>query len=67
MERLVGDLLDSSAIETGSLRLHPDWCDVSLVVEAAAACVRGEQASASQSTTVIEPCGPITIASSRWW
>jgi signal transduction histidine kinase len=37
--RLVGDLLDSSAIDTGLLRLHCDWCDVGLVIEAAAACV----------------------------
>ncbi len=39
LERLVGDLLDSTAIESGSLRLSPDWCDVRLVVEAAASCV----------------------------
>lgn len=37
--RLVGDLLDFSAIETSVLRLHPDWCDLTLVVDAAAACV----------------------------
>jgi ABC-type glutathione transport system ATPase component/signal transduction histidine kinase len=41
LERLVGDLLDSTAIESGSLRLNPDWCDVRLVVEAAADCVHG--------------------------
>jgi signal transduction histidine kinase/ABC-type multidrug transport system ATPase subunit len=39
MGRLVGDLLDSSAIESGVLRLHNDWCDLGLVIEAAAACV----------------------------
>jgi signal transduction histidine kinase/ABC-type multidrug transport system ATPase subunit len=39
LERLVGDLLDSTAIESGSLRLHPDWCDLRLVVEAAVSCV----------------------------
>jgi signal transduction histidine kinase/ABC-type cobalamin/Fe3+-siderophores transport system ATPase subunit len=39
LERLVGDLLDSTAIESGSLRLHPDWCDLRLVVEAAMRCV----------------------------
>ncbi|HEY6697532.1 MAG TPA: ATP-binding cassette domain-containing protein [Acidimicrobiales bacterium] len=33
--RLVGDLLDSSAIESGVLRLQRHWCDVRLVVEAA--------------------------------
>jgi K+-sensing histidine kinase KdpD len=41
LERLVGDLLDSTAIESGSLRLSPDWCDMRLVVEAAASCVHG--------------------------
>jgi signal transduction histidine kinase len=35
MERLVGDLLDSSAIESGILRLQRDWCDLELVLEAA--------------------------------
>jgi K+-sensing histidine kinase KdpD len=33
--RLVGDLLDSTAIESGVLRLQRHWCDVRLVVEAA--------------------------------
>jgi signal transduction histidine kinase/ABC-type multidrug transport system ATPase subunit len=33
--RLVGDLLDSSAIESGILRLQRHWCDLTLVVEAA--------------------------------
>ncbi|MST34113.1 hypothetical protein GHK86_15460, partial [Acidimicrobiaceae bacterium USS-CC1] len=37
--RLVGDLLDFSAIEASVLRLQPDWCDLPLVVDAAAACV----------------------------
>jgi ABC-type multidrug transport system ATPase subunit/signal transduction histidine kinase len=41
MGRLVGDLLDTSAIETGELRLRRDWCDVSLVVQAATTCVAG--------------------------
>jgi signal transduction histidine kinase/ABC-type multidrug transport system ATPase subunit len=40
MERLVGDLLDSSAIESGLLRLRRDWTDLALVLEAARACVR---------------------------
>jgi signal transduction histidine kinase/ABC-type multidrug transport system ATPase subunit len=35
--RLVDDLLDFSVIELGILRLQPDWCDIKLVVEAAAA------------------------------
>jgi signal transduction histidine kinase len=33
--RLVGDLLDSTAIESGILRLQRHWCDLPLVVEAA--------------------------------
>src|SRR5262249_56998533 len=37
--RLVGDLLDFSAIESGILRLHHDWCDIALVLEAAIACL----------------------------
>jgi signal transduction histidine kinase/ABC-type multidrug transport system ATPase subunit len=39
MGRLVGDLLDFSAIDSGTLRLQPDWCDLGLVLEAAARCV----------------------------
>ena len=30
--RLVGDLLDSTAIESGVLRLQRHWCDLQLVV-----------------------------------
>jgi signal transduction histidine kinase len=37
--RLVDDLLDFSAIESGILRLHRDWCDLPLVLEAAIACL----------------------------
>ncbi len=37
--RLVDDLLDFSAIDAGILRLQPDWCDLSLVLEAAKGCV----------------------------
>ncbi|HEX5288707.1 MAG TPA: ATP-binding cassette domain-containing protein [Streptosporangiaceae bacterium] len=37
--RLVDDLLDFSAIESGVLRLQRDWCDIPLVVEAAVACL----------------------------
>jgi signal transduction histidine kinase len=35
--RLVDDLLDFSAIESGVMRLQPDWCDLRLVIEAAVA------------------------------
>jgi signal transduction histidine kinase len=37
--RLVHDMLDFSAIELGILRLQPDWCDITLVLEAAVACL----------------------------
>jgi signal transduction histidine kinase/ABC-type multidrug transport system ATPase subunit len=37
--RLVGDLLDFSAIESQILRLQCDWCELPLVIEAAAACL----------------------------
>jgi signal transduction histidine kinase/ABC-type multidrug transport system ATPase subunit len=37
--RLVDDLLDFSAIESGIMRLQPDWCDIRLVLEAAIACL----------------------------
>ena len=37
--RLVDDLLDFSAIESGVLRLQRDWCDIPLVVDAAVACL----------------------------
>jgi signal transduction histidine kinase len=37
--RLVGDLLDFSAIESGVLRLQRDWCELPLVLDAAAACL----------------------------
>jgi len=39
MGRLVGDLLDFSAIDSGTLRLVPDWCDLALVLQAACRCV----------------------------
>jgi signal transduction histidine kinase len=44
--RLVDDLLDFSAIESGVMRLQLDWCDLPLVLEAAMACLPPEQAAA---------------------
>jgi signal transduction histidine kinase/ABC-type multidrug transport system ATPase subunit len=41
MGRLVADMLDSSTLEAGGLRLNPHWCDLTLAVEAAVACVDG--------------------------
>jgi signal transduction histidine kinase/ABC-type branched-subunit amino acid transport system ATPase component len=46
MGRLVGDLLDFSAIESGVMRLIPDWCDIGLVAEAAVALLPGGGAEA---------------------
>ena len=37
--RLVGDLLDFSAIESGVLRLQRDWCELPFVLDAAVACL----------------------------
>jgi signal transduction histidine kinase/ABC-type multidrug transport system ATPase subunit len=42
--RLVDDLLDFSAIESGTMRLQRDWCDIRLVIEAAIACLPPEHA-----------------------
>jgi signal transduction histidine kinase/ABC-type branched-subunit amino acid transport system ATPase component len=55
MERLVGDLLDSSAIESGILRLQPDWCELRLVVEAAIACVPSEHGIRLHVDDAMEP------------
>jgi signal transduction histidine kinase/ABC-type multidrug transport system ATPase subunit len=43
--RLVDDLLDFSAIESGILRLQRDWCDLPLVLEAAIACLPPDAAA----------------------
>lgn len=40
MGRLVGDLLDFSAIDSGTMRLVCDWCDLELVLESARRCFR---------------------------
>jgi signal transduction histidine kinase len=43
--RLVNDLLDFSAIESGVFRLQSDWCDIPLVLEAAIAVLPPTAAS----------------------
>jgi len=43
--RLVNDLLDFSAIESGILRLQSDWCDIPLVLDAAVAVLPPEAAA----------------------
>jgi signal transduction histidine kinase len=44
--RLVDDLLDFSAIESGVMRLARDWCDLAVVADAAVSCLPREQADA---------------------
>jgi signal transduction histidine kinase/ABC-type multidrug transport system ATPase subunit len=51
--RLVDDLLDFSAIDAGILRLHQDWCDLPLVLEAARSCLPG-----AASAQVVLRCAP---------
>ena len=46
--RLVDDLLDFSAIESGILRLQRDWCDIPLVLDAAVACLPPASASLTE-------------------
>jgi signal transduction histidine kinase/ABC-type multidrug transport system ATPase subunit len=58
--RLVGDLLDFSAIESGILRLQPDWCDIALVLEAAIACL--PQPGASMVEVTCHPALPTVWA-----
>jgi signal transduction histidine kinase len=40
--RLVDDLLDFSAIDSGVMRMQFDWCELDLVIEAAVACLPEE-------------------------
>ena len=55
MERLVGHLLDSTAIESGSLQLQADWCDLRLVTEAAIRCVHDDGSIRSRIDDDLEP------------
>ena len=48
--RLVDDLLDFSAIESGIMRLQRDWCDIRLVLEAAIACLPRDKAASVELT-----------------
>jgi signal transduction histidine kinase len=45
LNRLVVDLLDFSAIESSTMRMLPDWCELPLVIDAAIACVPPAQAA----------------------
>ena len=53
VNRLVDDLLDYSAIESATLRLAPDWCDLALVLDAAVDCL-----GQSLATSVDVRCAP---------
>jgi signal transduction histidine kinase/ABC-type multidrug transport system ATPase subunit len=54
--RLVDDLLDFSAIESGVMRLQLDWCDIPLVVEAAVSCLPGD--GSAQVSVACDPALP---------
>ena len=58
--RLVGDLLDFSAIESGILRLQRDWCDIPLVLDAAVACL--PPAGAALVEVSCDPALPVVWA-----
>ncbi len=55
LERLVGDLLDSSAIESGVLRLQRHWCDLALVVETARRLVADDATIRIHAGRDVEP------------
>ena len=58
MRRLVADLLDASAIDAGIFRVHPDWCDLALVLEASVTCAAG--ADADRVEVTVDPAlGPV--------
>ena len=57
--RLVDDLLDFSAIDAGILRLHQDWCDLALVLEAARSCLPGAAERASGAHMRPGPAGDL--------
>jgi signal transduction histidine kinase len=46
LRRLVDDLLDFSMIESGVLRIRPDWVDLPLVIDAARSCLPPPAAAA---------------------
>jgi signal transduction histidine kinase/ABC-type multidrug transport system ATPase subunit len=58
MRRLVADLLDASAIDAGIFRVHPDWCDLALVLDASVTCAAG--ADAGRVAVSVDPSiGPV--------
>jgi signal transduction histidine kinase/ABC-type multidrug transport system ATPase subunit len=60
MRRLVADLFDVSALDAGIFRLHPDWCDLRLVIAASVACAVPASAGAERvSVAVADDLGPV--------
>jgi signal transduction histidine kinase len=58
MRRLVADLLDASAIDAGIFRVHPDWCDLALVLDASVTCAAG--GTADRVEVSVDPAlGPV--------
>jgi signal transduction histidine kinase len=55
LRRLVEDLLDHSAIESGVLKLQRDWCDLPLLLDAARSCL----APASQACVQVQVVGDV--------
>ena len=60
--RLVDDLLDFSAIESGTMRLQRDWCDIRLVVDAAVACLPPTAAEHVQAVCDMDKEAPVIWA-----
>jgi signal transduction histidine kinase/ABC-type multidrug transport system ATPase subunit len=59
MRHLVADLLDVSAIDSGVLRVHPDWCDLRLVVDASLAVAVPAEDATRVKVTIDDDVGPI--------
>ena len=59
MRHLVAGLLDVSAIDAGVLRVHPDWCDLHLVLEAALAIAVPAADVTRVKVVVDDDVGPI--------
>jgi len=55
LARLVSDLLDATALDSGALRLQCDWCDMPGVVRSALAAVPGGDTVAVQTPPGLPP------------
>ncbi len=59
LNRLVGNLLDQTRLETGALKPHLDWCDVHDLVNAAIDAVRDALAAHPFETVVPDDIPPV--------